>query len=212
MSKGLQEEYERVNQAIMQAIYGPGQIGHTVVQALQPQGGAKIRSAATMALVIMKGIYTKLRFPIQLVMPVTKDIVAHIMDVGQQVKQIQYSDQESVAILGAAYEGAMRIFGVNHGQVKNLAHHLGRKALSAHAQKYQQAHAFAKQAIDANHAADEQGAPAGAPQEAGPQTGAPAGAQSTPVAGASPQPQGPPPATLSQGAAAAGMAEQGGGQ
>ena len=125
------------------------------------------------------------------------------------MKQIQYSEQESVAILGSLYEGVMRVFGVNRGQAKKAASLFGKKILSHHAQQHQKALAFAKPGIDALNNAG--GPQQGAPQTAGPQTGAPAGSQSAPQSGAPPQPPPPQGGPLAQ-AAAASPAAQGGGQ
>lgn len=217
MSPGLQEEYDRANQALMQALYSmPGdKLATSILQSLWPQGPGKIKGIIVSSLMLLTQLHKKLNLPPQLVLPFTKDVVAHIMDLGQQVKQIQYSDQEATAILGGAYEGALRIFGVNKGQAARATQLLGRKQIEAHQAMYKQAHAHAKQAIDQNnqqwhhpHLAPGQGPSGGQP---GPQTGAPANAQtppSTPPPGANAPPAGAPPASgggmLTQAAAQGG--------
>jgi hypothetical protein len=216
MSPGLKDEYDKANELLMQLLYkaGDDKLATGLVQGLMPQGPGKIKNAAMLSIQVVIQIHKKLNLPAQLILPFAKDVVGHVLDLGEQVKQIQYSDQESTAILGSVYEGALRIFGVTKGPVKSVAQHLGRSTLEAHQQKYQQAHAHAKPAIDANNAAwhhDHLAGQQGAPVEAGPQTGAPAGAQGGPQAPApgGPQPagsqpaQGPPPAggMLSQAAA-----------
>lgn len=217
LPKGLQEEYDQANQALMQALYSlPGdKLAQAVLKSLWPQGPGKIKGVIVSSLMVLTQLHKKLNLPPQIVLPFTKDVVAHIMDLGQQVKQIQYSDQESTAILGGAYEGAMRIFGVNKGQAKRAVQLVGRSKIAAHQQTYQKARAHAKQAIDQNnqqwhmpHLAPGQQASDGAP---GPQTGAPTNAQtpsSTPPPAAAAPPQGaPPPAAggmLSQAAAQGG--------
>ena len=231
MSPGLKDEYDHANQMLMQLLYGtPGnKLAAAIVQGLMPQGPAKIKNAAVVSLHVLTQIHKKLNLPPQIILIFTKDVVSHVLDLGEQVKKIQYSDQEMTAILGTAYEGAMRIFGVNKGQVKQAARHLGRNVLQHHQQAYQKAHAFAKSAIDKNNAGwhndDLANAPAqmggqpgaqggtavGPPQTPGPQTGAPPGAQMTPTAGAPPQPPMPQGGPLAQ-AAAASQAAQGGGQ
>ena len=213
MSPGMKDEYDRANNMLMQELYGSNdQAAQGIVQGLQPDGPTKIRSAVHLALVVTIEIIKKLGakdFPPQLIMPFSKDVVSHVMDLGQQVKQIQYSEQESVAILGSLYEGVMRVFGVNRGQAKKAASLFGKKILSHHAQQHQKALAFAKPGIDALNNAG--GPQQGAPQTAGPQTGAPAGSQSAPQSGAPPQPPPPQGGPLAQ-AAAASPAAQGGGQ
>jgi hypothetical protein len=211
MSAALKEEYKRLNDELMQTLYGMqgDAAAKSVIQGLLPQGPSKIKSVVVASVLIVKELTLKLKPPMQLILPFTKDVVSHVMDMGQQVKGIQYSDQESVAILGAAFEGVMRVFGVNKRQVQNVGQHIPRSTIQAHAQKYQEAHAFAKSAIDQNNASwhDDKMAPQQASGEAGPQSGAPVNAtaqqSSGPGAGPPQPPQpGPPPGTLAQGAAA----------
>ena len=212
MSPGLKEEFERATQMLQQELYAAPNdaAANGIVGGLQPQGPGKLRSAVHLSLTVTTSIIKKLgpkNFPAQLVLPFCKEVTAHVMDLGQQVKQIQYSDQESVGILGAVYEGAMRIFGVTHGNAQQVAHHLGRKALSAHAVQHKKMLDFAKPSFG------QQAQPQGPAQTAGPQSGAPAGAQSTPTAGAPPQPSPPQGGPLAQAAAASPMAQgQGEGQ
>src|ERR1035437_238049 len=180
MSQALQEEYKRLNDALMQILYGmPGDVAaQHVLQGLLPQGPAKIKGAVVASVLLVKEIYLKIKPPNSIILPFTKDVVAHVMDMGQQVKGIQYSEQECTAILGATLEGVLRIFGVTKQQVQNLGQHIPHSMLMAHAQKYQQAHAFAKTAIDKNNASwhDDKMAPQQASGEAGPQSGAPVNA------------------------------------
>lgn len=213
MSPGLQEEYQHANDALMQALYSmPGDtLATAVLKSLWPQGPGKIKGVIVSALMVLTQLHKKLKLPPQIILPFTKDVVAHIMDLGQQVKQIQYSDQESTAILGGAYEGAMRIFGVNKGQARNVVQQLGRKQLAAHAQIYQKARAHAKGAIDQNnqqwhlpHLAPGAGPSGGTP---GPQSGAPAGAQ-TPASTPPGAPQGAPPPAAPAAPASGGMMAQ----
>ena len=214
MSPGLKDEYDRANTMLLQELYGSPDdaAAKGIVGGLQPDGPMKIRSAVHLSLVVTTEIIKKLGakdFPAQLVLPFSKDVVSHVMDLGQQVKQIQYSEQESVAILGALYEGIMRIFGVNHGQAKKAGSLFGKKALMGHAAKHKAALAFAKPGIDALNNAG--GPTQGAPQEAGPQTGVAPGSQAAPTSGAPPQPPPPQGGPLAQ-AAAASPAAQGGNQ
>jgi hypothetical protein len=214
MSPGLKDEYDHANTMLMQLLYksGDDKLATSILQGLMPQGPGKIKNAAMLSIAVLTQIHKKMNLPPQIIMPFAKDVVSHVMDLGQQVKQIQYSDQESTAILGSVYEAAMKIFGVSKDHMKNVAHHVGRGVLQAHQQMYQQAHAHAKSAIDQNN--QDWHHPHLAPQAGGtpgPQTGAPVGAQPQPQQPAPPgggpegsQPaQGPPPAGGMLSAAAA---------
>jgi hypothetical protein len=197
MSPALQEEYDRANTMLGQMLYGMqgDMAAQAIMRGLIPQGPSKIKSVAVAALNLMAQLHKKLQLPLQLVLPFTKDVVLHVMDIGQQVKQIQYSDQETTAIMGTAYEGALRIFGVTKKHVQGMAGLVPRSQLMQHQQAYAKAHAFAKPAMDANNAAWHNPHLAGQgamPGQAGPQTGAPAGTPNPTVQSPQPQPQGAP--------------------
>jgi hypothetical protein len=208
MSPALKEEYQRINMALHKALYQlPGDKAATgVLKSLFPQGPAKIKGVVMASLALITQIHKQLKFPPQLILPFTKDVVSHVMDLGQQVKKIQYSEQECTAILGATLESVMRVFGVSQKQVQALGQHVPKSVLATHVQKYQAAHKFAKSAIDQNnqgwnhpHLAGPGGAPGGQPPAAqgGPppaaQGGAPPAAQGgAPPAAAAPPPSPPP--------------------
>jgi hypothetical protein len=212
MSPGLKDEYEKANDMLMQLLYksGDDKLAMGILQGLMPQGPAKIKNAAMVSLHVLVQIHKKMQLPAQLILPFAKDVAMHVMDLGQQVKQIEWSDQEATAVLGTVLESALRVFGVSKAQLQKAGHLLGKDTLMKHQQNYEAAHAHAKPAIDKNnqgwhhdHLAPQQGQP----QNAGPQTGAPVGSQSAPTSNAPPTPP-PPPATPEQGAAAGGMLSQ----
>jgi hypothetical protein len=191
ISPALKHEYDITNQALMQMLYGPGPVAQHVVGALAGDGQHKVKSVVTMTLVLVRGLYKQTHFPIQLAGHIVHDVAAHVMDIGQQVKQIQYSDHDATLIVSAAMEQAMRMFGVSKGQVRNFIHLVGRQKADQHAQAYHSG-------VTAAKAGMQQGLQQGQPvpgtggQSAGPQSGAPAGATAPPNAqGAAPQ--GPPP-------------------
>jgi hypothetical protein len=195
MSAALKQEYDQANNELMQQLYGPGPVAKHVLAMLAVGGPHKIHSAVSASLVVMRSIWTKLKFPPQLVLLFTRDVTAHVMSLGERVKQIQYDDQESTAILGAAYEGALRIFGVNAGQARRLHHLVGRDQLMAHAAKYNQARYAARQVRNrSGHPFQPNPQPA---QAAGPQ--GPQGPQGAPPGNPTPAPAGQPPSAQPQG-------------
>jgi hypothetical protein len=212
MPPGLKDKYDEANQLLMQLLYkaGDDKLAQGLVQGLMPQGPGKIKNAIVLSVHVVVQIHKRMQLPPQIILPFAKDVVAHVLDLGQQVKQIQYSDQECTAILGSVYESCLRVFGVNRGNVKHVANHFGKATLQGHQQKYLAAKAHAKPAIDAAnsqphhpHLATGQ---QGAPTQAGPQTGANPGTQATPQQGAPPTPP-VPPATPAQGMLSQGAAQ-----
>jgi hypothetical protein len=199
MPPGLKEEYARANDLLMQLLYNSAddKLAMGLVQGLQSQGPGKIKNAIMLSVTVLTQLHKKINLSAPIMLPFAKDVVAHVLDLGQQVKQIQYSDQECTAILGAVYESSLRIFGVNHGNVKHMAHIFGRTALQKHQANYQAMRAHAKPAIDSANAGWHNPHLAqgdqGAPTQPGPQAGGPAGAApQSPQVNAPPQPPVPP--------------------
>ena len=201
MSPAAQDELNHADQLLNQALYGQqGDATATaVLQGLLPDPQHKLRSAIHTSLMLLTELHKQLPgFPPGLVMPFAKTVTAHVLDLGQQVKQIQYSHQDCTAIFGAVYEGIMRIWGVNKGQAKRVVGAFGRKQLTKHYAQHKKSLAFAKPAMDAQNGGPQQGPP----QTAGPQTGAPVGTQASPQSGQPPQPQVPPAQPTDAGGAA----------
>lgn len=213
MTPALKQEYQRLDQMLLQALYkSPNDAiaGH-LLQQLYPSGPHKIQSAIHACAVLARELFLKAKGPPQLTMPFTRDVVAHVLSLGEQVKQIPYSQQEIAAIMGGTLEVALKMFGgVKKSHFDALRPLIGRDAYAQHARNYTKLHAYVKPTIDANRQQPHPGAPqAGGPpaQAAGPQ-----GPQGAPPAtpAASEAPSGPPPAAamppaggpLTQGAGA----------
>jgi|SRR5580700_1261853 hypothetical protein len=207
MSPAAEQELQHADDLLNQALYGQQGDGTAtaVLQGLSGDPQHKLRNAIHTSLMLLTELHKQLNnFPPGLVMPFAKIVTAHVLDLGQQVKQIQYSSSDCTAIFGAVYEGIMRIWGVNKGQAKRVVGAFGRKSLTQHYANHKAALAHAKPAMDAAAGAAQQGPP----QEAGPQTGAPVGTTASTTSGAPPQPQVPPAQPTDQGAGAS--AAQGG--
>ena len=201
LSPALKEAYQSLDNELVQTLYQKGAAEH-ILPALYAQGPDKIKSIVTVSVMLAKAIFTKQKAPLPLALPFARDTAAHVMQLGEQVKSIQYSDQECTAVFGAVYEGMLRAFGVTKQQFTHAQHIVPRSKLNQHAQAYVSAHQHAMPAIEQNNNtphADHAG-PAGPPaQAAGPQ--GPQGA---------PQAQPPQGGALAQGAAASEQPPQGG--
>lgn len=182
MSPGLQDEYKRLNDKVMQLLYGTtgDKLASAALKGIMPDGPGKIKGPALLAVHIVGQLHAQDKFPLILLLPVVKDVVGHLMDLAEQVKQIKYTDQESVAILGLAYEVALRSSGMTKQQAHQVHGLLGKQGVMKHMSAYQKAHAFAKPAMMAAHG----GPQPTQPTPAGPQTGAPAGSMTPPNAAA----------------------------
>ena len=173
LSPALKEEYDLLQKRLVQVLFQQGGAEHAL-PSLVPQGPSKIKAIVSLSVMTAREILLQVKAPLQLALPFARDVAAHIMQIGEQVKQIQYSDQEQTAIFGATYEGILRAFGVKKSQFQSIAGVLPRSQFAQHAQNYMQAHKHSIAAAAANEqpaqgptaAAGPQG-PQGAPQAQG---------------------------------------------
>jgi len=170
LSPALKEEYANLDKQLVTALYQQG-LAEKIMPSLFPQGPHKLKGVIQPSVILARELMLKTKAPLQLALPFARDVAAHIMQIGEQVKQIQYSDQESTAIFGSVYEGIMHAFGVKKSQFQQVAGVVPRSQFAKHAQAYTQAHGHAKAAAAANqqqeHAEDVQQTPpaaAGGPQ------------------------------------------------
>lgn len=174
VSPALKEEIQRANAALYTALYTNDKVANSVMNGIIPSGPHKIESVARMATLLVVQINKQLKFihdAPQIVLPFTQDVVAHVLDLAQEVKKITFTDQEAQACLGTALELIMHACGVNSKQVKALQHCLPRSQIMDGLAKYHQHLAYIKGARD-------QGGPSPPdPTQGGPAAGAQPGAQ-----------------------------------
>lgn len=179
MSPALKEEYQNLDRQLVQKLYHGGVAEH-ILPSLFPQGPHKIKGVVQMSVLLAREIFIQAKAPLQLTLPFARDAAAHVMQIGEQVKGIQYSDQECTAIFGAVYEGMLRAFGVKKSAFHHMQGLIPRSQFSHHAKAYVAAHGHAQQAANANNTQEHRDdQPTGGPaQAAGPQAdqGAPPGA------------------------------------
>ena len=205
ISPALKEEFMRANAALYTALYQNDKVAQGVLNGVVPQGSHKIESVARMATLLVVQINKQLHFikdAPQIVLPFTKDVVAHVLDLAQQVKKVQFTDQEQVACLGTALEIIMRTVGVSKKQMQALKQHIPMSQLKQGQAQYHQALAYTKGARQQDPEGPPgggQAAPGGQPA-AQPATGQPpAGGQQSPPGGPGGQPQPGAPVTAAPG-------------
>lgn len=196
ISPALQQAYQQANEALMNALYNmPGDpAAQAVLKGLFPSGPAKIRGpangASTLTLELVKKLGLIKSAP-QIILPFTKDVVSHVLDLGQQVKQIQYNNQEAQAVLAIALETVLRATGVTQQHVQNMGKHVPQEMLEQHLQHYRQTmHAIAphiqKASQEWHHPSLAGGQGAGAPPQGGPPQGGPPQGGAPPAAAEQP--------------------------
>ncbi len=171
----------RANAALHTALYTNDKVAHAVLNGVVPNGQHKVESAARMSVLLLTQINKQLQFvkdAPQIVMPFMQDVVEQVLDLTQQVKKIQWSQQEAHAVLGTAQELIMRICGVHKKQMGALKGVLPRSQLMDALDKYHQHLQFIKGHAGAAAA---QGGPQPSPGDQAPSDGG------QPANGASPQ-------------------------
>lgn len=162
-----QEEYNRANQALYQTLYQNQGAGNAVVKGIQP--ARKIDSTVRICTLLVDQLDKKLNLDQAIILPFTKDVCAHVMDIAEQVKQIQFSDDEANAVLGSTLQAVMHIFGVTKQQGHAFMQHLSPADQQQALSEYHGALSKAKAAVQAQQQpAQPQGQPDGAPQQSAP--------------------------------------------
>jgi hypothetical protein len=184
----LQDAYDKANTALLSALYGNNhRVAAAILQGIQPQGPHKIESAARAAIHLFTQLNLRLKLSKttpQIVLPFTKDIVNNVLDLAERGGNIQFSDQEAVAVLGTSLEMIMRIIGVTKQQMSTFQQHVGQAKMQKGLGDYKAALAHTKGARGPT--ADEQQQNPGnqAPAQSGqPANGAPSGAGGPGAAG-----------------------------
>lgn len=113
-----QAEYERVLGAINRVMYGDENTSQSIADQLQPQD--KIGSTVKASLLLMKQIDEKVDMDEVVIPQITQEVADRMIDLGEQVKGMQFSEQEVQAVAGATWEGVMEIFGVDPDSYEEL--------------------------------------------------------------------------------------------
>ena len=141
LPQGLKEAYQRANVALMTALYQSPQdkVAQSILGGIQDNPQHLIGSVVHMSAILFTQINKQLKFiksTPQIVLPFAKDVVAHVIDLAVQVKQLQITPQQEQAALGGMLETVMRMTGVSKDQANALKNHLGQDALDQGAAKY----------------------------------------------------------------------------
>lgn len=110
-SQEEQAEYERASDAITAVIYREDETANAVADMLQPKD--KIGSTVQATLMILKQVDDQIDMDEAVIPQVMSDIADMLMDIGEQTKDMIYSDKEAQAVLGASWEGVMDLYGVD---------------------------------------------------------------------------------------------------
>jgi hypothetical protein len=104
-----QAEYQRATDMLSRVLYEDMKTSTAVIDALQPEN--KVGSVAQAAMLVMKSLDEKADLDENVIPQMTMDVVDRLIDLGEQTKGMQFSDDEAKNALGAAWEGVMQMYG-----------------------------------------------------------------------------------------------------
>jgi len=135
-SEEEQKEYERALGAVETAMYSNDKVSRSIVDQLQP--GDKIGSVVKTSLLFLKQIDAKIDMDEVVIPQILEDIVDRVVDLAERVKNIQFSEKELQAVLGAAWEGTMEMYGTDTDAYQQLTQGMGQKDMDHYASQYKQ--------------------------------------------------------------------------
>jgi hypothetical protein len=131
-----QKEYERAMDAVSTVLYKNQGTSEAIADMLQPED--KISSVVQATMLTLHQIDAQLDLDETVIPQVMSDIADMVMDMGEQVKGMTFSDKEAQAVLGATWEATMQMYGVDEDAYHNFTSGLDDKKLSGYEQKYKE--------------------------------------------------------------------------
>lgn len=130
-----QKEYERAMEAVTTVLYKTQGTSEAVNDMLQPQD--KIGSVVQATMMVLHQIDQQLDLDESVIPQVMSDIADLVMDMGEQTKQMTFSDKEAQAVLGSCWEATMDMYGVDEDGYNNMTKDLSDKQITGYEQQYQ---------------------------------------------------------------------------
>lgn len=131
-----QQEYERAMSAVQTTLYENDETADSIERMLQPE--QKVDSTVQAALITLSEVDKQLNLDEGVIAQVAMDITDMIIDLGQEGKGIQYSDQEAQAVWGAVWEGVMEMYGVDEEEFESFTKDMSDEEVSGYDQQYKQ--------------------------------------------------------------------------
>lgn len=163
-----QAEYERAIKALETVMYGNDKTSRAIADQIQPEN--KIDSVVKASLILLKQLDEKLNLDEVILPQLTQEITDRVVEMGERVKQIEFSDKDLQMIIGAAWEGVMGAYGVDEDSYASLTEGLSDADKKAYEDQYKRILGTAGEGTSETGSAAPMAPPDAAP------AGAPAGA------------------------------------
>ncbi len=131
-----QASYEKAMRAVQTVLYDNDQTSDSIARMLQPE--QKIDSTVQATLLTISEIDKKIDMDEGVIAQVAMDTTDMIIDLGEQGKGIQYSEQEAQAVWGSVWEGTMEMYGIDEEEYADFTEGMSDKEVSAQESQYKQ--------------------------------------------------------------------------
>ncbi len=131
-----QKSYEQAMEAVKTVLYENDSTSDSISRMLQPE--QKIDSTVQASLLALSEIDKQLDLDEGVIAQVAMDITDMVIDLGEQGKGIQYSEQESQAVWGSVWEGVMEMYGVDEGEYADFTEGMSDEDVAGQEKQYKQ--------------------------------------------------------------------------
>lgn len=131
-----QKNYEQAMEAAKIALYENDQTADSISRMLQPE--QKIDSTVQASLLTLSEIDKQINLDEGVVAQVAMDITDMVIDLGEEGKGIQYSEQEAQAVWGSVWEGVMEMYGVDEEEYADFTEGMSDEEVASQEQQYKQ--------------------------------------------------------------------------
>lgn len=131
-----QAEYEQAMKAVQVVLYDNDRTSEAIADMLQPED--KIGSVVQATLLTLNQIDSQLDMDEAVIPQVMSELADRIMDMGEQAKGMEFSEQEAQAVLGSVWEGVMEMYGVDEEEYNNFTSNMSTDEVASQEQTYKQ--------------------------------------------------------------------------
>jgi hypothetical protein len=131
-----QQEYERALGAVNRVMYGDPNTSRSIADQLRPED--KIGSTVKASILLIKQLDEKIDMDEVVIPQITQEVADRMIDMGEQVKGMEFSEQDAQAVLGATWEGVMEVFGIDPETYEEFTQGMSEQDIQGYSQQYKQ--------------------------------------------------------------------------
>ena len=129
-----QKEYEKAIDALHQILYEDEERTEGVLQMLNPED--KIGTTVKTTIMLLKQMDERLDLNENIVAELTVDIADRLIELGETAHDMSFSEKETQAVAGAAWEGVLQLFGIDEESMSQMTQGMGEEQLAGYEKEY----------------------------------------------------------------------------